>query len=114
MVTNENLRLIRVVNNYPQKYVAHKLKKKQPTYNRYETDNREIPDDCIQNASAFYNIPVEVIKSPHLIVDLSLILTGEEKELIKQLRTIRSEKLTNDEQKKAIVKLMEEWLGKGE
>ena len=114
MATGENLRLIRVVKNYPQKYVADKLEQQQPTYHRYETDSREVPDDCVHKASALYNIPVELIKSPHLIIDLSLIPTGAEKELIKQLRTIKSNELSNDERKKAIVNIVAEWLGKGE
>ncbi len=114
MATGENLRLIRVVKNYPQKFVADELDMHQGTYNRYETDNRQVPDECVHKASTLYNIPVELIKSPHLIIDLSLIPTGAEKELIKQLRTISSKKLSNDERKKAIVNIVAEWLGKGE
>ena len=113
MAICENLRLLRVIKNYPQKFVADKMGKCQPVYNRYETDNREVPDECLKVASELYGVPVELIKSPNLIVDLSLILTGEEKKLIKQLRTIKNEPLTNDEQKKLIKKLLEEWLGKG-
>ena len=96
MAVCENLRLLRVIKNYPQKFVADKMGKCQPVYNRYETDNRDVPDECLKVASELYGVPVELIKSPHLIVNLSLIPTGAEKELIKQLRTISSKELSND------------------
>ncbi len=105
MAVNENLRLLRVISNHAQKFVAGKLDICQPSYNRYETDNREVPDDCIVKASELYNIPIEVIKSDVPIVDLSVILTGDERELIKQLRA-------DDQLKKAVTKLVEERLGK--
>ena len=113
MAVCENLRLMRVINNYAQKFVADKLGVCQPAYNRYETDNRDVPEECLLKASALYNVPVEVIKSDIPIADLSLILTGEEKELIKQLRFLKCLDLNSDEQKKAATKLVEDWLGKG-
>lgn len=112
MAVCENLRLLRVIKNYAQKFVAGELKLCQPTYNRYETDSREVPDDCLQNASQLYNVPVEAIKSELPIVDISLILTAEERELIKQLRFLNSKELNSNERKKETVKLVEGWLGK--
>lgn len=112
MALNENLRLLRVIKNYAQKFVADEFNLCQPTYNRYETDAREVPDDTLQKASELYHVPVELIKSDLPIVDLSLILSGEERELVKQLRLLKSQGLNNDKRKKAFVKLVEEWLGK--
>ena len=113
MAVCENLRLLRVISNHAQKFIADKMGKCQPVYNRYETDNRDIPDDCLIVASELYGVPVEVIKSFTPIVDLSLILDEKERAMMKQMRLIKSQPLSSDEQKKEVTKLVEDWLGMG-
>jgi transcriptional regulator with XRE-family HTH domain len=61
-IKSKNLRLLRELHNYTQKYVAEAiLKITQKAYSKYETAETEIPDHAIQLLSVSYQMNVTEI-----------------------------------------------------
>ena len=59
MLLHENIRILRAINGFTQKYVAGKLKISQTFYSRIERHELDIPASLLQKIAEFYDLPVQ-------------------------------------------------------
>ncbi len=84
------LKELRKQHKLTQQEVADKLNLKLMTYNGYENENRELPNEILINLSKFYNVSTDYILECNNQFDIGF-LDQETKELVKQIKLLNKE-----------------------
>ena len=61
MLLHENIRFLRAINRYTQKYIAGELDINQSYYSRIERNDLDIPTSLLKKIAEFYELPVQTL-----------------------------------------------------